>query len=318
MRDQVQVYSEPNSASGIAASLQKGEEYPIVESARSYYKIQMLGGKQGWVKKSQVQHKKVKRVVMSWNFGGSTNLYMQQSASANQHVVSPRWYVLSDKKDPMVSIQVDPAYVKWAHDNGKQIWPLFGNRFDPELTRSLLSSPEKRQKVVAAIKESLVQYQIDGINVDFENVDIRNKADFVAFVQELSDALKPLGKVVSVDVARISPDPNWSGSYDRAGLGKAADYVILMGYDEHWNGGGKAGSVASLPWTEEGITLLMNEVPSHKIILGVPFYTREWVTDPATGKVTGIDRSMGEVEKLVAERGLQKIRDVNISARQSR
>jgi spore germination protein YaaH len=211
----------------------------------------------------------------------------------------------------MVTVKVDLSYVKWAHENGKKVWPLFGNRFDPVLTNALVSNPVKRQQVIATIKNTLISYDIDGINVDFENIDIKNKADFVAFVREMSEALRPAGKTVTVDLTRTNPDPNWSGSYDRMALGQAADSVILMGYDEHWIGNPTAGSVASLPWTDEGIRLLMNEVPAHKIILGVPFYTREWVTDPVTGKVTSIDRTMTETEKLIADKNLQITWDGN-------
>jgi uncharacterized protein YgiM (DUF1202 family) len=301
------VYAEARYTSKKVSTLTKGEEYPIITSTKYYYKIQLLGGKQGWIKKSQVLYKKAERIVMGWNYGGNTDLYMKQSASPTLEIVSPRWFSLSTG-DPMVAISVDPRYVQWAHDNGKKVWPLFGNRFDPVLTDSLLSSPDQRSKVVTALKNALIQHGIDGINIDFENMDIKNKADFVAFIRELRAALKPSGRIVSVSVTRTNPDPFWSGSYDRRQLGKAADYMMLMAYDEHWDGG-PAGSVASLPWTEEGIKLLMNDVPSHKIVLGVPFYTREWVTDPSTGKVTSTDRSMPEVEKLIADKTLNKVWD---------
>lgn len=307
--DTANVYSQPTVSSAQIASLHIGEEYPIVSVGNYFYKIQMLGGQRGWVKKTQVQYKKENRIVMGWNYGGgNTSSYTQQSSSPSLGVVSPRWFSVANT-DPMVSVKVDPTYVQWAHENGKTVWPLFGNQFDADISNSLLSNPAKRQRVVATIKDSLVNNQIDGINVDFENISIKNKADFAAFIQELSAALHPFGKVVSVDVTRTNPDPNWSGSYDRRALGKFADYVILMGYDEHWSGAGKAGSVASLPWTDEGIRLLMNEVPSHKIVLGVPFYTREWITDAATGKVTNVDRTMRQVDKLITDKGLQKTWD---------
>lgn len=308
--DKAYVYSEARYTSRKITALAKGDEFPILSSTRYYYKVQLLDGKQGWIRKTQVYYKQAERIVMGWNYGGNTDLYMQQSASPNLEVVSPRWFSLSNG-NPMVSISVDPRYVQWAHANGKKVWPLFGNRFDPVLTDTLVSQPDKRKQVIDTVKSSLVQHQIDGINIDFENMNIKNKADFVAFIRELRAALKPIGKKVSVSVTRTNSDPSWSGSYDRLQLGKAADYIVMMGYDEHWEGGGKAGSVASLPWTEEGIKLLMKEVPSHKIILGVPFYTREWITNPTTGNVTSTDRSMSDVETIIADKKLTPVWDEN-------
>jgi spore germination protein len=218
-------------------------------------------------------------------------------------VVSPRWYTLSTTE--IVSMNADEGYAKASAEAGKQVWPLFGNKFDPELTNFILSNPDKRNKVIEMIKNSLLRTKSQGINVDFENIDPKNKQDYVVFVQELKTALEPYDIVVSVDVSRENADPFWSGSLDREGLGEAADYIVMMGYDEHWASSPKAGSVASIPWTREGIELLMKEVPAHKIVLGVPFYTREWITN-ANGQVRSIDRTILETEKLIQEKGLKK------------
>ena len=171
--------------------------------------------------------------------------YAQQLNHSNLNVVSPRWYTLSNSGN-FVSIAADTKYLKDAHSKGKKVWPLFGNKFDPVLTDLVLSNATKRQKLVSALKDSLVQTNSDGINVDFENIDPKNKQDFVRFVTELKKALQPHGIKVSVDVTRENMDPFWSGSLDRKALGKVADYIIMMGYDEHWGGSPVAGSVASI------------------------------------------------------------------------
>ncbi len=117
---------------------------------------------------------------------------------------------------------------------------------------------------------------------------------------DLKKSLSPSGKLVSVDVTRENPDPNWSGSYDRAGLGKAADYVIMMGYDEYYEGRGEAGSVSSLPWVEEGLRLLLKDVPAHKVLLGVPFYTREWTVPAGDGKAMSKDVFMKDTDLWIS------------------
>ncbi|WP_313894656.1 glycosyl hydrolase family 18 protein [Psychrobacillus sp.] len=273
-----------------------------------YVQVQLLGGKKGWVKKSLLQQKHQQRIVMGWKYNGNSQNYAQQLNHSNLNVVSPRWYTLSNTGN-FVSIKADTKYLKDAHSKGKKVWPLIGNKFDPVLTDSVLSNTTKRQKLVSTLKNSLVQTKSDGINVDFENIDPKNKQDFVRFVTELKKALQPHGIKVSVDVTRENIDPFWSGSLDRKALGQVADYIIMMGYDEHWGGSPVAGSVASIPWVKEGVELLMKDVPSHKIILAVPFYTREWVTNLKTKKVKSIDRTMGEVEQIISSKGIKKAWD---------
>ena len=201
---------------------------------------------------------------------------------------------------------VDLDYIHWAHQSGRHVWPLFGNRFDPRLTHTILSNNKKREQVIQQLRNILVKNDIDGINVDFENIDIQDKKRYVSFIRELHEVLHPHGIIVSVDVSRENPDPSWSGSFDRRELGKAADYILMMGYDEDLSGGGKIGSVASLPWLEEGVQLLLKEVPARKVILAVPFYTRDWVTNLTTKETEQHDLSLIEVKKLIEDKGLTK------------
>ncbi|WP_340372208.1 LysM peptidoglycan-binding domain-containing protein [Peribacillus sp. FSL E2-0218] len=277
-----------------------------------YYQVQLLDGKKGWIKKSLFPKKAQKRIVMGWKHNGSQENYTQQLKQPNLNVVSPRSYTLTDTGH-FVSASVDTKYVQTAHKQGKKVWQLIGNKFDPALTGSVLGNEKKRQKLVTALRDSLVKTNSDGINVDFENIDPKNKKDFVLFISELKKALKPHGITISVDVTRENEDPFWSKSLDRKELGKIADYIIIMGYDEHWGGSPVAGSVSSLPWIKEGTRLLMKDVPAHKIILAVPFYTREWVTDLSTGKVTSHDRNMAEVNRIVSAHKLKKVWDKNTS-----
>jgi spore germination protein YaaH len=248
------------------------------------------------------------RIVMGWNSHGTTDTFIEQSSiSPTLNVVSPKWFTLDAKQ--LVISQVDPRYVKWAHASGKQVWPLFGNAFDMDTTNSILSDPIKSKNTVNQLRDILVKNDIDGINVDFENLDMKNKADYVNFIRSLKAALQPHGILATVDVTRENPDPNWSGCYDRRGLGEAADYIIMMGYDEDLGGGGHIGSVASLPWVEEGIQLLLKDVPANKVILGIPFYTRDWFTDLNSGQIDRSDLGLADVDKMIVDRGLVKTWD---------
>ncbi|WNC12159.1 glycosyl hydrolase family 18 protein [Brevibacillus brevis] len=246
-----------------------------------------------------------KQIVMGWNAFGTTDSYIQlNSPTPQMNVVSPRWFTLN--AESLVSGEVDTRYVEWAHQSGRKVWAFFGNQFNAELTDSLIGNPDNHKKIAKLLAEKMVPAKVDGLNVDFENIDPKNKDDFVGFIKALKKTLSPHGIVLSVDVTRENPDPYWSGSYDRKELGKAADYIVMMGYDEDLGGGERVGSVASLDWVEEGLQLLLKEVPSRKVILAVPFYTREWVTNLQTNVSTRFDRSMVETEQLLAQRNLKK------------
>jgi spore germination protein len=302
------IYAGPGNRHEHIETLRKNQEFPIVEESKYYYKLRLLDRKWGWVSKLKVSLVQNDRIVMGWNYLGGTNAFIKQARAAHSlDIVTPRWFRLTGE-EPYIETTVDLQYAQWAHESGRQVWAMLGNKFDTALTNEVLSDEIKRTRLAENVAGEVLKAGIDGINLDFENMDIKNKDQFVDLVAQIKRLLAPHGKKVSVDVTRHNPDPFWSGCYDRAALGKAADYVVMMGYDEHWGGGGKAGSVASLPWVEEGLRLLMKEVPAHKILLGVPFYIKEWITDEA-GVVTARDLSMPETEKLISDRGLPRAWD---------
>jgi spore germination protein YaaH len=105
---------------------------------------------------------------------------------------------------------------------------------------------------------------------------IKDKSVFTTFISELSQKLKPKGIVLSVDVTIKAPNSNWSGCYERERLSQIADYIAVMTYDQHWSTSPISGSVAQLSWVEKGITDLLSEIPKDKLLLGLPFYTRDW------------------------------------------
>jgi spore germination protein len=298
------VHKKAYSSSARVGTLVKNDEFPVLRSAKYHYQIQLLDGKKGWIRKSYVAVRKAPRYVMGWNYGGGSDRFRQVSASPVLDVVSPRWY----KLDPstIVAASPDKAYVDWAHAQGKQVWAMLGNSFNTQLTDEILTSEAKRAQMVSMLAQSAVANGLDGINVDFENMKIENREEFVTFIRELRTTVAPYGMIVSVDVTRENPDPYWSGCYDRAALGQAADYVVMMAYDEFYQGRGAAGSVASMPWVAEGLRLLLADVPAHKVILGVPFYTRKWIEPEGGGRAVAEELSMGASEKLIAEKGLSK------------
>ena len=196
------------------------------------------------------------------------------------NVISPTWFFLYDNEGTVESI-ASREYVEEAHARGLEVWALvddFTHSADNGVdTKEVLSYTSKRAKVIGTLMEEAQACGIDGINVDVEKVSQDAGQDYIQFIRELSVECRARGLVLSVDnyVPR-----NFNAHYEWKEQGVMADYVIIMGYDEHWAGGEEAGSVASLGYVEEGIAKMVEEVPAQKVINAVPLYTRIWTTSP--------------------------------------
>ena len=219
------------------------------------------------------------------------------------NTISPTWFSLNDNQGNFTNISsVD--YVAQAHQLGLEVWGVIDN-FNAEGfqtkedTHSVLSSTANRTHLIEGLMQAAATCGLDGINVDFEQLSEETGEHFVQFIRELSIACRANGLVLSVD--NYVPVGN-TGFYGREEQGIVADYVIIMGYDEHWSGGGVAGSVASIDFVEKGIQLTLEEVPAEKVINAVPFYTRVWKS--SGGQVTSDAVGMDSAERFLSEHGV--------------
>ena len=161
------------------------------------------------------------------------------------------------------------------HKNGYKVWALIDNSFDPDITSIILNNTELREKVINQILVYAGLYNLDGINIDFENINIKDRDMLTQFIRELAPIMKEQGLVLSMDITVKSLSENWSLCYDRQELAKAVDYLALMAYDEHWGSSPVSGSVASIGWVEKGIVQLLElGVPPQKILLEYLLYQR--------------------------------------------
>lgn len=201
------------------------------------------------------------------------------------NVVSPTWFSLYDNEGTVDSF-ASPAYVEAAHARGLEVWALvddFSHKADNGVDpKEILSYTSKRRAVIEVLMSEAQRCGFDGINVDFESISADAGQDYIQFIRELSVACRQKGLVLSVD--NYVPI-NSNAHYEWKEQGVMADYVIIMGYDEHWGGGKEAGSVASLGYVERGISTMIEYVAPRKVINGLPLYTRIWTTSPA-GEVT--------------------------------
>jgi spore germination protein YaaH len=245
------------------------------------------------------------KICMAWDYAYKlkNNLDSRQVIEGLD-VISPTWFQVVGK-DGEVKNFADSSYVKWAHGRGYKVWALFSNNFENSAeTGAFLSNTDSRDNAIKQILAFASLYELDGINIDFENVKTSDKEALTQFVRELAPLLRQQGLVVSIDV-------NMLGCYDRKALGEAVDYVVLMAYDQHWSGGGVAGSVSQLSWTDRIVQKYLEDVPNDKLILGMPFYTRIWIETEKDGKtnLTSKALSMPDIEKLLTENNAQKVWD---------
>ena len=224
---------------------------------------------------------------------------MAQASGVN--VISPTWFSLSDNNGNFTSLaSID--YVNQAHSMGLEVWGLIDN-FNPEVgTKEVLSYTSKRTYLIENIINTAVQFDLDGINLDFESLSAETGEDFIQFVRELSVACRANGIVLSID--NYVPK-EYTAHYHRKEQGIVADYIIIMGYDEYFESGGVVGSNASINFVEEGIANTVAEVPANKVINAVPFYTRIWSTKGADVAADSV--GMGVAEEFMTAKGATKV-----------
>jgi spore germination protein YaaH len=219
--------------------------------------------------------------------------------------ISPTWFVLLDETGRAAN-RADVSYVESAHAKGYLVWGLVSNGFNRARTSKFLANRKAQNAFIAAMLAHAKIYGLDGINIDFESVDNKDAKRLTAFVRRFAEAGKAQGLSFSMDVAVPS---KWSLCYERRELSKIVDYIAVMAYDEHWRSSPRAGSTASIPWVSAAVENTLAEVPPDKLLLGVPFYTREWEeTKGKNGKVSVKSRalSMASVDDKIASIGTEK------------
>lgn len=210
-----------------------------------------------------------------WTADANSTFTEMISSTKAVNVISPTWFSLSDNEGNFTNI-ASKSYVQEAHNKGLEVWALIDN-FSTEIdTKTILSSTSKRTYLINNLVQTAKEYEIDGINIDFEQVAMDAGDDYIQFIRELSVACHKENLVVSVD--NYVPT-EYTNHYNRKEQGLFADYVIIMGYDEYYSGSSEAGPVSSIDFVKNGIADTVAVVPEEKVINAVPFYTRVWKSD---------------------------------------
>lgn len=314
--------------SPVLTQVKKGDTLIYLEEYEEWVQAATMDGYIGFVKKSDISPAEVKDferdfkieeyqylsmeepVNLSWHqvTAPEANAYFAD-ATANMtgvNVISPTWFYLADTAGNIADIS-SAEYVQQAHDKGMQVWGLIDNFTADVSTTETLSQLASRQNIISQLIAAAENTGLDGINVDFETLSEDAGPHFLEFLRELSIECHKRNLVLSVD----NPVPeDFTSHYDREEQGEVVDYVIIMGYDEHYVGSEEAGSVASLPWVEKGVTDTLTEVPPERTILAIPFYTRLWKT--TGGALTSEAIGMDQAQNVLTENKVEAIWDGSV------
>ena len=313
--------------SDILTDLSAGDKVVILEEMENWSKVATADGYLGYVENKRLENRRSETLIPVTDYqepeytsirrDHKINLGWHQvtSESANStlesvldgisgmNVISPTWFFLSDDDGNFVSIG-STDYVNTAHSRGLEVWALLDNFTYDVNTKEILSYTSKRAKLIEGLVNEALALGVDGINVDLEQVSSDAGEDYVEFLRELSIACRANNLVLSVD--NYVPK-NYNAHYNWKEQGVVADYVIIMGYDEHYGGSQEPGSVASIGYVEEGISTMVQSVPSEKVINAVPFYTRIWET--VGGEVKSQAVGMSAVQNFLSERNIEAVWD---------
>lgn len=311
--------------SDILTDVTKGDKVTILEQMETWSKVKTQDSVIGYVENKRLgdlrselpipvtdyvepEYTSITRdykINLGWHVvagvGGNDTLESVTANTEGLNVISPTWFKLCDNEGGFTSF-ASSDYVDKAHAMGLEVWALIENiEYKDSIDMyEILSSTSTRAKLINDLIRTVQEYDIDGINVDFEQISMDCGEHYVEFLRELSIPCRENGIVLSVD--NYVPT-GYTEHYDREEQGMVADYVIIMGYDEHYAGSPEAGSVASIDFVEEGIEQTVAQVPPEKVINAVPFYTRIWETtgDSISSQAVGMEMA----EEYVAAHNIE-------------
>ena len=313
--------------SPILTDVSEGTTLIYMEALEDWVQVATMDGYIGYVQKDTLSDMETKdferdfqkeeytyltmedKVNLSWHqvTTQEANAYLADSIAniSGINVISPTWFYIQDTAGNIGNI-ASADYVSLAHERGLKVWGLIDNFTADVSTTDTLSQLASRQNIIQQLVQTALSVGLDGINVDFESLSEDAGPHFLEFLRELSIECHKNNLVVSVD----NPVPeDFTSHYDRKEQGLVVDYIIIMGYDEHYVGS-DAGSVASLPWVEQGVQDTITEVAPERTILAIPFYTRLWKT--TGGAVTSEAIGMDEAQNVLSANAVEPVWDGSV------
>lgn len=314
--------------SPILKDMKKGDVVEVLEQMETWSKVKTADSMIGYVENKKLvnMNTEVENPVTDWkpeeyqgnglegrvNLGwhaiystaGNDNLDSMMAEGKGINVIAPTWFSLKDAEGNYESFE-SARYVEKAHKAGLKVWGVWddfnyclNNGLPIVDTYEIFSVTTKRRAMAEAMVAKATELGLDGINLDFEKLSGETRVHFIQFLRELSVLCRKQGLTLSVD-SYVPLNSNNAMRFDIQG--QVTDYVIMMGYDEHWGGCGEAGSVASIGYVSGGLDRLLEQMPAEKIINAVPLYTRVWKTEG--NKVTDEAITLNNLDKYITGTG---------------
>ena len=255
-----------------------------------------------------------KKINLTWEVGNTPPSY---SPVGLTHL-SPSFFEISVQNKAGKSVDiglgkiklydlVDDKLLSYAKQNKYEIWAMFKTDFTTDTANEFLNNQSARMSAIKYIAFQCLENGITGINLDFENMNLKDKYVYSQFIHEIELVFHHIGAIVSVDITKYEKTSEyWSLCYDRNRISEYSDYVMLMAYDQYYSGSKTPGPVGGLNWVENSIILTLREIPSEKLVLGMPYYTRYWQCK--NGKVVSSKAiSMETAIKLIKENNAELV-----------
>jgi len=298
VKKKTQIRESADIKSAIITDSSKKDVVTVIEEDGKWKKVRTEDGYVGYMKSGCLKNQKNTTISREFEEQTYSNIAKNYTINLAWHVVtnstanntvletiantkglttiSPTWFTVKNTSGDISSL-ASSQYVNYAHQSNIEVWALVkdfdGGISSPEETYELLSKTSNRDNLVNQLISAALKHDIDGINVDFEKVSAECGEHYLQFLRELS--LKCRQNEIILSVANPIPS-KYSTQYDLEEQGNVVDYVIIMGYDEHYKGSPESGPVASLAFVQKGIEDALKQVPAEKLINAVPFYTRLW------------------------------------------
>lgn len=335
--------------SPILTDVSKKDTVTVIESEENWKKVRTADGYIGYIKKNCLKNERTETISssiefeeqvypniskdytinMAWHVvtNSTANNYVLETIAQTKGLttISPTWFTVADT-DGNINSLASEQYVNYAHQANLEVWALVrdfdGGINSYEESYELLSRTSSRENLINQLMAEVLRTDCDGINVDFEKISEACGEHYIQFIRELSLRCRQNGIILSVD--NYVPK-GYNAHYHLGEQGKVVDYVIIMGYDEHFSGSLESGSVASLEFVRAGIEQTLKVVPKEKTINAVPFFTRLWKEVPKTEEelaaqegteeaeypvnVTSSAYGMEQAERVIANAGAEIVVD---------
>ena len=306
VKKNTQVRYQGGVKSPILTQIKKKDEVTILESEGDWKKVRTKDGFIGYVKSKALRKEEEKKISRAFEEQEFTNIKKDYTINMAWHnvtnneansvvlqriadskgltTIAPTWFHVADTNGGMNSIASED-YVNYAHQANIEVWATIrdfdGGINSYEESYEMLRYTSRRENLINQLMSEALRVGIDGINVDFEKISEECGEHYIQFIRELSVRCRQNGIILSID--NYVPK-GYNMQYNRKEQGIVADYVIIMGYDEHYGGSPVAGPVASYNFVKEGIEETLKEVPAEKVINGIPFFSRLWEETPKTAE----------------------------------